>query len=520
MPSSNTDLASAALKTSLDKLKSTGANYVSFIIPYYQADTNSTVINRGGNTPTDAALISAITYAHSIGLKVSLKIHAETHDHGWRANINPTDRTAWFTSYGNILKHYATLAKNNNVEQIVIGTELIKMASDRENPTNTANWKKMIADMRAIYSGKLTYGANWGDGGGFAEEVNQIKFWDKLDYIGVSAYYWLAPNDPGVATVENLSASWEDWDNRKLKVVSDQWNKPILFTEIGYRSITGAHNHPWNWWDAGVYDETEQANDYTALFSYWNSKDYMTGVFLWSWEINPPAAGSNERGYTPQNKLAENVMRDWFTNPPSPSPVNPTFEVSTQVATTSVNTLTDISFKVKNTTNQAVNVLVNFEIHTPNYQKTYQEFFPSQHFAAGEEKTFNIKWTPRVEGNHEIMVGIFKNDWSENYLWNDKAGIIRVGDVGTGGGDNGDGSGGTGGGALPQCQDGLDNDKDGFYDMFDTGCSDSRDNDESGGTNGGGALPQCQDGKDNDGDNKYDMFDTGCTDSRDNDELT
>ena len=43
-------------------------------------------------------------------------------------------------------------------------------------------WLKIIAAVRAVYYGKLTYGANW-------NEYDTVKFWDALDYLGVLAYF-------------------------------------------------------------------------------------------------------------------------------------------------------------------------------------------------------------------------------------------------------------------------------------------------------------------------------------------
>jgi hypothetical protein len=40
-------------------------------------------------------------------------------------------------------------------------------------------WRKIIAAVRAVYHGKVTYGANW-------NEYAEVKFWT-LDYIGVLA---------------------------------------------------------------------------------------------------------------------------------------------------------------------------------------------------------------------------------------------------------------------------------------------------------------------------------------------
>lgn len=429
VPSTTTDFGSDLLRQSLDRLKATGANFVSLVVPYYQADIYATTIAPGANTPTDEALAYAVNYAHSIGLMVSVKIDIETYDRQWRAYINPTDRKTWFTNYGNVLAHYGSFATAHSVEEMIIGTELIKMASDRENPTNTAYWKSMIDTVRGLYAGKLTYGANWGDGGVFAEEVNQIKFWDKLDYIGVSAYYWLAPQTQGVASIEDLRASWEDWDLRKLKSISEEWNKPILFTEVGYRSHVGAHNEPWNWWSNNSYSDDEQSNDYTALFSYWNTRPYMHGVLLWAWEIDPSATGTGTLGYTPQNKRAEHVMREWFTNPPSANPVDIAFQVKGGVHTATARQPTTIAVSVKNNAAGSVDALIDLEIFNPSYQKIQQRFFQSQHFSPGEEKIFELSWTPESAATYPIMVGIFNNDWTKNYLWESNAGSVLVSDT-------------------------------------------------------------------------------------------
>ena len=68
--------------------------------------------------------------------------------------------------------------------------------------------------------------------------------------------------------------------------------------------------------------------------------------------------------------------------------------------------------------------------------------------------------------------------------------------------------------APAQCNDGLDNDADGFVDMNDHGCSSPFDNDEHNDV----SNPACSDGLDNDGDAKIDMADPGCTSPQDTSE--
>jgi len=75
-----------------------------------------------------------------------------------------------------------------------------------------------------------------------------------------------------------------------------------------------------------------------------------------------------------------------------------------------------------------------------------------------------------------------------------------------------------------QCNDGLDNDADGFIDLDDIGCEDASDNDESdGGSTGDGGGDDnphiCENGIDDDGDGLVDFpADPGCESVADNDE--
>ncbi len=68
---------------------------------------------------------------------------------------------------------------------------------------------------------------------------------------------------------------------------------------------------------------------------------------------------------------------------------------------------------------------------------------------------------------------------------------------------------------ITQCNDGLDNDEDGFVDLFDPGCEYDEDQDEQ-----HEALPACADGEDNDGDGAVDYpEDEGCDAAGDPEEL-
>ncbi|MGH7141828.1 MAG: glycoside hydrolase family 113 [Minisyncoccia bacterium] len=442
VPTSTSDYASSSFEESLRSLKATGATYVSLVVPYYQSNIYSTDIAPGYNTPTDSALASAIDYAHSIGLKVALDMHVDPYTGDWRANINPSDRTTWFQNYGNYLTHLATLGQAHGVELIIIGSELVDMPTYAQNGDNTAEWEKLISEVRNVYSGQLTYDANSDNnesGGVFQDEKDYIGFWNDLDYAGISAYYNLNTQNDDVSSLEG---QWDYWNGADLKPFSQKVGKPILFVEVGYRSVDGAHEQPWNWQMGGNANETEQQNDYQALFSYWNNYPYIAGVLLWDWETNPNGGGSGNTDYTPQNKPAEQTITQWFTQGSggSQSSGSYSFSADSGGAPGSGTAGSSISLTANvHDLGAALNGgIVDIEVYDSNNSRVFQKYV-SASLAAGSSQTFTASWTPNVAGAYRMAVGVFSGDWSQNYYWNNSAASISIG------GSSGGGNGNTGG---------------------------------------------------------------------------
>src|SRR5439155_601963 len=105
---------------------------------------------------------------------------------------------------------------------------------------------------------------------------------------------------------------WDNFNVNDIKPLHDRFNKPIVFTELGYRSVVNGHKQPWNYDFQGPADQVDQANAYEALFSYWDTQSFMQGIELWHWQSNPNAGGANDTDFTPQNKQAETVMKKWW----------------------------------------------------------------------------------------------------------------------------------------------------------------------------------------------------------------
>lgn len=416
------DFESDSFRQSVRDLAAANANYVTLVVPVYQSNIHSTDVAAGWNTPPDDTLVSGIAYAHSLGLKVMLKPHLESYDQQWRANINPSDRQGWFNAYGTFIAHLAQLAQQHGVEAFCLGSELISMSTPQVNSTNTSHWLTLIANVRSLYSGHVTYSANWGPSG-FVDEKNRIEFWPQLDSIGLAAYF---NHSSDSNSVETLKGSWAWWDANHIRPLQQRYNKPIIFTEVGYKSVTGSHKEPWNYNWGGPVDQTEQANSYAAMFSYWNDQPGMMGVHLWEWNSDPNAGGANDPNYTPQNKQAEETMRQWFggsgggTTPPPPPPSTGAFNVNAQVSPNPVPANQQGSFTgTVRSAAAANNTLIDFEIYNSSNQKVFQRFFQGENFTAGQSKNYPFAWTPSAAGSYVLKAGVFSSDWSTLHFWSD-----------------------------------------------------------------------------------------------------
>ncbi len=298
---------SADSNTSIDNLGTTGTKWVSLLVTWYQDTATSTNIYRDINrTPDDAGLIQAIDRIHALGMKVMLKPHVDCQDGTWRGQIESADWDAWFGSYTTFINYYADLAKNNGVDQFCIGCELEKSVSCEDK------WREVIGGVRSRFGGPITYAANW-------DSYDKIHFWDALDYAGVDAYFPLTDKD--TPTIPELIDRWNRWAG-SLTVWQGNIQKPVVFTEIGYRSVDGMNKAPYEWTGTGTIDLQEQADCYESAFQVFQDKPWFYGMYWWNWTTEPAQGGQTDLNYTPHNKPAEGVLCGWYKDlPPLPTDI-------------------------------------------------------------------------------------------------------------------------------------------------------------------------------------------------------
>ena len=203
------------------------------------------------------------------------------------------------TSYSKFILEYAELAQETNSEIFCIGTELENFIKERPE-----YWHQLIKDIKGVYKGKLTYAANW-------DEFKRTPFWSAVDYIGVDAYFPVSEKQ--TPTIEECKAGWQK-HKQVIKSLSETHNKPILFTEYGYRSMDFTGKEPWE------SDHTieslnfeGQTNATQALLEeFWN-EDWFAGGFVWKWYHNyDKSGGEKDNQFTPQNKPVEAVIQSFY----------------------------------------------------------------------------------------------------------------------------------------------------------------------------------------------------------------
>ena len=258
--------------------------------------------NREWFGETENGLLQYAKEFQKAGVKIMVKPHLWLRRGGFTGDLKPNSEENWVileNSYRDYILTYAKAAEELNAEMLCIGTELEQFVLIRPK-----YWQALIKEIRKVYKGKLTYAANW-------DEYKRVPFWGELDYIGLDAYFPLS--DKKSPTVEELEVGWEP---HKKEVISIQkkYNKPVLFTEFGYRSIDFNAKKPWESHRVeGSVNLQAQVNGLQAIHNQFWSEEWFAGGFIWKWfHRHDKVGGENNNRFTPQNKPAEALIRELY----------------------------------------------------------------------------------------------------------------------------------------------------------------------------------------------------------------
>lgn len=292
----------------LDQLVRLGANAIS-ITPFGRIyGLRSTRILLDFELPypdNRAGIARMIEQAKARGLRVLLIPHLWVETGGWRGEIDPGSPAGWEAyraSYREFVLAWARDAQAFGADAFSIGVEC-KSWSGRFGQY----WTDLIAEIRTVFDGPLTYSANW-------DEVDGVLFWDQLDWIGVNAFYPLA-NTSGASDAVYAASAAAALEG--LAAEARVLEKPIVLVEIGYTTRRDAAVEPWLWPDGMqnvVIDEHEQARALSAIAEAAARRTDVLGFFVWRYYANLDDVSQEAAwGFSPHAKRAERELERIFS---------------------------------------------------------------------------------------------------------------------------------------------------------------------------------------------------------------
>lgn len=294
------------------EISARGATDVLVVVNAYQSHRlSSDIAPRPGFTPSRATVARTLAQVRASGMRAALMPVVRLTQRGpneWRGTIAPADGLdAWFDSYRAFVLPLAELAEASGATRFVVGSELSSL-----EPYD-AHWRSVIEAVRARFSGRLTYSANW-------DRLSSVHFWDALDEVGVTAYFPLVRGDVE-PTDETLARAWRG-PREALASLRARTGKPLFLTEVGYPSHAGAAARPWDETHATSVDLALQRRLYDAFCDAFVDAQVIDGFYVWNWF---GFGGPLDTTFTPRGKPAAAALATCFARPfrmPIPQEMN------------------------------------------------------------------------------------------------------------------------------------------------------------------------------------------------------
>lgn len=231
-----------------------------------------------------------------------------------RLSRNPSDPVAnaywdrWFAQFGRFMDKSARIAQEHNIEVLALG----KQIDGAMIPANEQRWRALIADVRELYSGKLTQVLFTNE---HSDHVTSIPWADDLDVISI--YYYNRVSDAEQPTLADLTAAMERFNRQQFDPLYAKYKKPLVFL-LPFQSRD--HAAAQQWFEpmatspAVKQDLMGQADLYEAFFASALDEPWLAGVLTWGYWIEPGfnPKYSFEKSSSIRGKPASLVIRKWF----------------------------------------------------------------------------------------------------------------------------------------------------------------------------------------------------------------
>ena len=167
-----------------------------------------------------------------------------------------------------------------------------------------SSWIQLIERVREIYDGSLTYAANF-------DQYFEVGFWDRLDLLGINAYFPLRQRDlPAEGAGDRVALFRSRWSTilqeiDEFRLRQGVAENRVLFTELGYVRRANSTIQPWEAhgfavlpssegpklmiWEDQPADLLERAQ---AVRGLWEanrefSGDMLAGILYWKLSTEP-----------------------------------------------------------------------------------------------------------------------------------------------------------------------------------------------------------------------------------------
>ncbi|WP_234377123.1 hypothetical protein [Streptomyces sp. TP-A0356] len=289
-----------------------GANSVSLSFPFYTEGRTSDVTKTGPGTPSPERVRRVLKVFEDAGFRTTIRpvmdeasLNPPT---GWRGNIEPASRSAWFRSYQTFLAPYLKVAQDEKANTFVIGTELTSMEGD-------SGWDSLVASAEKSFSGEVAYDANW-------DKYVTGRINIPVNHLGIDAYFPVKV--PDTAPVSRLVKGWNEWLDRKSTGALPH----ITLSEAGIGAMDGAYHAPGDFYARRTVNPTVQANWYKAACQVVQERR-MTGVYWWSiWFDDDPNTPPDDKtasrldfaGRTQSEQAIKACFSSGYTGPGNTAP--------------------------------------------------------------------------------------------------------------------------------------------------------------------------------------------------------
>lgn len=312
----------------MDFIKAEGGNAVTLDWMIEFADDGTMLSNGGDKHPSVSDISNVILAAKSRGLYVVLKPHVIStvccgqNRNSYNTDVNKFLTTNFFPAWTAYLTGMVSQLPMASVDAISIGTEL-----DFLDWRNRSEWEALIKTMRGVFKGELTYDAMFSQWRS-PKDIDDVVFWDLLDFISCSFYVRLTPDNTKSAV--ELSRIMRNTPNvdiadpiAYLKQISERHGKQVFTMEGGYQSANGAL---WGvndfYGSSAIENQDLQARGLDAyLFTLnFNQGTWLKGVALWDLQSRYLRAGTWEdpnyrNGWGMYRKASANTVSKWYSIP-------------------------------------------------------------------------------------------------------------------------------------------------------------------------------------------------------------